>query len=60
MCADRDQANIPVLVSTRLVIRTNHGESSIFTSGTRVWLQGASVEASDDIKVLFQFLLNAG
>lgn len=49
MSTNRDQANIPVFVSTRLVICANHGKTSVFTGSTRVWLQRAGMETRNDV-----------
>lgn len=56
MRADRNQADIAMALASRLMIRLNHAESSIFPRGTGVGLQRTGVETGNSAEICLQFL----
>lgn len=38
MCTNRDEANIPMTLTTRFVVSFDDAQARVFTSGSRVWL----------------------
>jgi len=56
MSADRDEADVPLLVPTRLLIGTNYREACIFSCSSGIRLQRASLESGNDVQVFFEFL----
>ena len=55
MSTDRDQTDVSVTLAARLMVSTNHRESSVLARGTRIRLKRASVEAGDLAEVAFKF-----
>jgi hypothetical protein len=56
MSADRNKADVPLIVPARLLIGTDYREACIFSCGSRVRLQRASLESCNDVQVFLQFL----
>jgi hypothetical protein len=56
MSAQGNQADIPIALPSRLVVRSNNRQTSILTRCSRVGLEGAGVETSDLAKVRLEFL----
>ena len=54
--ANRNQANITMTFTARLVVRSNYTKPSIFACSPRIRLQRARVEASDVAEVRLQLL----
>ena len=57
MRTQRNEANVTMAVSTGLVIRPDYGQTGIFSSCSRVGLEGACMETSDFAQVRFKFLM---
>ena len=58
VCTDRNEADVTMTFSARFMVRSDHRQPSIFSSGTRVWLEGTCMETSDLAEVLLEFLLH--
>lgn len=47
------QANVPLEITSAFMILFDGHKTSVFTSGTTVWLRGHSIVLSDSNKVIF-------
>lgn len=56
MGADRNEADIPLIVPARLLIGTDYREACIFSRSSRIRLQRAGLESGNDVQVFFEFL----
>ena len=56
MRADRNEADVAMALTPRLVVRPDDGETCVLARRSRVGLQRARMEASDLAQVSFELL----
>lgn len=58
MCTKRDEANVPVTLSTRFVVCFDDAQASVFSSGSRIGLYRTPFETCDFAEIVLQLLFH--